>query len=303
MGLNGFTSGTPSHTSALVLGFVATTLWASSFVLVKMALPHIGPLTIGGLRYFLGFLILLPLLVGRRTRQPAPHRPWLLLVAIGLSSYTIGNGASFWALEYLPATTTSFVLSTIPLFMLVIGAAQLGEPPTKRQVYGVLLGLVGALLFFLHGLAPGEPLGLAIVAIGMVGFISFSALGRVVARRQTVGAIALTAYPLAFGGGALLLLAAPIEGLPVAPVGTWLIILWLAVFNTALAYVLYNHALQTLTALEMTVMLNLSPIGTAILAWLLLGEQLAPVQMVGIVVIVAAAYLVQLAPRAGGSDT
>lgn len=299
MNIDRFRSGipAPSHTTALILGLIATTLWASSFVLVKMALPHMGPLTIGGLRYFLGFIILLPLLLKRRTQKVSPHRPWLLLLAIGLSSYTIGNGASFWALEYLPATTASFTLSTIPLFMLVIGAARLGEIPNRRQVFGVLLGLAGALLFFSPGLGPGEPLGLAIAGIGLVGFITFGALGRLVARQQTVGTVALTAFPLAFGGGALLLLAAPIEGLPVAPLGTWLIVLWLAVVNTALAYILYNHALQTLTALEMTVMLNLSPIGTALLAWLLLGEQLVPVQIIGIVIIVTAAYLVQHAPR------
>ena len=284
---------TPSHTAALIMGFIATTLWASSFVLVKMALPHMGPLTIGGLRYFLGFLILLPFLRSRRRRQAPRHRPWLLLVAIGLSAYTLGNGASFWALEYLSATAASFAISTVPLFMLVIGALRLAEIPTRRQIFGVFLGLLGGLLFFSPGFAAQEALGLAILAVGLLGFILFSALGREVAREKNVGTVALTAFPLAFGGGGLLLLALPLEGLPVAPLGPWLIILWLAVVNTALAYILYNHALQTLTALEMSVMLNLSPIGTALLAWLLLGERLTVLQGLGIVVIVIAAVLVQ----------
>lgn len=290
----------PSYPLALLLGAIATALWASSFVLVKMALPYMGPLTIAGLRYFLGFLVLLPLLRNRRRRQGPRHRPWGLLIAIGLSSYALGNGASFWALEYLTATTASFAISTVPLFMLVIGAVRLAEIPTPRQIFGVFLGLFGGLLFFSPGLAPGEPLGLAIIAAGIVGFIIFSALGREVARERNVGTVALTAYPLAFGGGGLLLLALPLEGLPVAPLAPWLIILWLTLVNTALAYILYNHALQTLTALEMSVMLNLSPIGTAFLAWILLGERITLLQGAGILIIVLAALLVQ---RARSSQT
>ncbi len=277
---------------ALILGLIATMLWASSFVLVKMALAHIGPLTIGGLRYFIGFLLLLPFM-RRRQGAARAYRPWLLLVAIGLSAYTIGNGASFLALEYLDATTVSFALSTVPLFMLVIGAVRLAEIPSRQQIFGVALGLLGGALFFSPGFAPGEPLGLAMLAVGIVGFISFGALSRAVARRRNVGTVALTAFPLAFGGGGLLLLALPLEGMPVAPFDSWLIILWLAVMNTALAYILYNHALQTLTALQMSVMLNLSPIGTAALAWLLLDERLTLVQSVGVLVIVVAAILVQ----------
>lgn len=250
-------------------------------------------MTIGGLRYFLGFLLLLPLLHRRRRSKSHGHRPWFLLAAIGLSAYTLGNGAAFWALEYLTATAASFAISTVPLFMLVIGAIHLAETPTRGQIFGVFLGLLGAILFFSPGFRPQELTGWAIILVGLVGFVTFGALSREVARERNVGTVALTAYPLAIGGGGLLLIAAPLEGIPAAPAAPWLIILWLALINTALAYILYNHALQTLTALEMSVMLNLSPIGTAILAWFLLDERITFLQGVGIVVLVIAAFLVQ----------
>lgn len=258
-----------------------------------MALPYFGPVTIGGLRYFLGFLLLLPLLHRQRRKKNRAHRPWFLLAAIGLSAYTLGNGAAFWALEYLTATAASFAISTVPLFMLVIGAIHLAEIPTRGQIVGVFLGLLGGILFFSPGFTSQELTGWAIILIALVGFVTFGALSREVARERNVGTVALTAYPLAIGGGGLLLIAAPLEGIPAAPAGPWLIILWLALVNTALAYIAYNHALQTLTALEMSVMLNLSPIGTAILAWFLLGERITFLQGVGIVVLVIAAVLVQ----------
>ena len=73
----------------------------------------------------------------------------------------------------------------------------------------------------------------------------------------------------------------------------------LAVVNTALAYLLYNHSLQTLTALEVNIMMNLTPLATAGLAWLLLRERLEEVQIVGMVVVIAGVGLVQWRRRGG----
>ena len=74
------------------------------------------------------------------------------------------------------------------------------------------------------------------------------------------------------------------EGLPhLTPVGLG-IVLWLAVVNTAIAYLLYNHALQHMTALQMNLVLGLSPFVTALLAVPVLGEQLVAVQWAGMVV-------------------
>jgi drug/metabolite transporter (DMT)-like permease len=74
-------------------------------------------------------------------------------------------------------------------------------------------------------------------------------------------------------------------------------LLWLALANTAVAYTLYNHSLRILTALEMNVMLNLSPLGTALLAWLLLGERVTFIQVVGMVVLIIGVVLVQQRTR------
>lgn len=91
----------------------------------------------------------------------------------------------------------------------------------------------------------------------------------------------------------MLLVALPLEGLPHASPATWGLVLWLAAVNTALGYILYNHALQVLTAFEMNVMLNLSPLWTALMAWFLLGERLSLWQWVGMVIVVVGVALVQ----------
>jgi drug/metabolite transporter (DMT)-like permease len=71
-------------------------------------------------------------------------------------------------------------------------------------------------------------------------------------------------------------------------------VLWLAVVDTALANVLFNHSLQILTALEMKLMLDLTPLGTALLAWWLIGEELGGAQIAGMIVMIVGVLLVQL---------
>jgi drug/metabolite transporter (DMT)-like permease len=281
--------------AAITETLLATIIWASSFVFVKMILPNLGPLTIAGLRYFLAFLVLLPFMILKRQaiRTITPNT-WLHLALTGLSAYTIGNGALFWGLKYLPATMTSFLMGLSPLLILFGGVIFLKELPSRLQVIGVMVALVGNATFFSSGLQPGEPLGIAIVALGLLGFSAFGVLGRRLARDNRTNTIHLTGIPLGIGGGLLLLIALPLEGWPVFNQKVLLIILWLAIINTALAYILYNHALKTITALEVNVFLNLSPLGTAALAWLLLGELLSFKQVCGVVIVIVGVTLVQV---------
>lgn len=240
--------------AAIGEGVLATSIWSSSFVFVKLALESMGPLTIAGLRYFLAFIVLIPWLINRKSFiQSISGKTWTRLMAIGLSAYTIGNGAMFWGLKFLPATTVSFLLSLLPIFILVGSIVWLAEKPTKTQVFGVFISLLGSLLFFSSGFRPGEPAGIAIVSIGIIGFMVFGILGREIARIKSLHTLTLT----------------------------------------AIAYLLYNHALQSLTALEMNILLNIGPIGTALLSWWLLDEHLGIIKIIGLVIMILGVMFVQ----------
>lgn len=303
-----------SRLLAIGEGLLVCVIWASSFVVVKMGLVHLKPLALAGLRYFTAFLLLLPLMArrGGRGGVTLPLRDltpgyWGRLFLIGLCAYTIGNGTLFWGLQYLPATTGSFLLTLVPIPILFLGILRLKEIPTGWQIVGLLVTLGGGMLFFSSSLRAGEPLAVGVVGIGLLAFAVFGVLGREVAKAQQVPTPSLTAIPLGFGGGLLLLLALVVEGLPSSGwsltepgLAGWAIVLWLAAVNTALAYMLYNHALRTLTALEMNVLLNLSPLGTALLAARLLHEQVAPAQMLGMVIVILGVSAVQCGGRGAG---
>ncbi len=273
---------------------LVTLIWGSTLVIVKIGLETLGPLTIAGLRYSLGAVVLLPFLIKRKSlRTPISKKLWLHLILIGVSSYTIGNGALFWGLKYVPATTGSFLLSLIPLLVLAGGALLLREIPARWQIFGVFLSFFGSVLFFSSGMGPSEPKGIVIIGVGLIGFLAFRLLGRGIARDGKLDTLTLTALPLAIGGILSLLLALIVEGIPQFTPKSIIIVLWLTVVNTSLGYLLYNHSLRVLTALEMNMILNLSPLFTAIFSWVLLGETLGAIQILGMVVLIVGVILVQ----------
>jgi drug/metabolite transporter (DMT)-like permease len=83
------------------------------------------------------------------------------------------------------------------------------------------------------------------------------------------------------------------EGAPRLELSGVAVVVWLAVVNTAFAYILYNHALQARTAFEVSALASLSPLVTAIGAWLFLAEPLIAPQIVGMIIMVSGVFLIQ----------
>jgi drug/metabolite transporter (DMT)-like permease len=274
----------------------ATLIWSSSFVLVKIAIQTVGPLTVTGFRYLLAGLLIIALmpLRGRGWRPLAelPRRLWLHLAAMGLTVYAVGNGAFNMSLIFMDATMVAFLAALTPLFVLGAAVIWLKEIPTWVQGAGLTATLAGSALFF--GAGGGLPLlGLALALLGLGSYVHFSIVGRTIARDRQTDTLTLTAVPLLLGGLPLTLFALATEGWPAPDPTAWKIIFFLAAVNSALAYLMYNHALKQLTALEVSVIFNLSPLGTAVIAWFLLGEWLQFSQIVGMVIVIVGVTVVQ----------
>lgn len=271
----------------------ATVVLGSTLVLVKLVLDDIGPLTITAVRYSLAFLLLIPLLVLRDGLGQYPSRLWMRFILLGISFYVVGNGALYIGLKFIPATTASLVLSFVPLLVMLGGVILLREIPAPMQFAGLASVLVGSVAFFSPVLRSGEPLGLAVIGIGLLGNAVFGVIGREVQQKQLTSTLSLTAVPMGVGSIILVPLALVIEGLPHAPISTWAIVFMLAGLNTAGVYILMNYALKVLAALALAVIVNLTPLLTAFWSRLLLNEKLQLVQVAGIVAVILGIFLVE----------
>jgi len=261
--------------------------WGSSFVGVKAALNHAGPLTIAALRYSIAAALLVPFIDWRKLfRSGISAGLWGRLVAIGLSQYTIGNGALFLALRLIPATSASLALSLCPIPVWAFGVVVLRERPNALQLLGTAAAIGGSFLFFRAGLVPLPPAAIGLLLLAILSFAVLPVVGRKLSRDRTISNTALTGIPLAIGGVALIVIAVLVEGIPRFPATTWGIIVGLALVNTLGGYLLFNHALQQIRAGEANVLLSLTPISTAVIAWAAFGEQLTVLQLCAMAIVI-----------------
>ncbi len=273
---------------------LVSVIWGSSFVGVKAALDHAGPLTIAALRYSIAAALLIPFFRWRKlSRSGMSVGLWGRFIAIGLSQYTIGNGALFLALRLIPATSASLALSLCPIPVWAFGVFVLHERPNALQLVGTAAAVGGGLLFFQAGLVPIPPAAIALLTVAILSFVVFPVVGRKLSRERTVSNAELTGIPLAIGGAALIVIAVLVEGIPRLPAITWAIILGLALVNTLGGYLLFNHALRHVRAGEANVLLSLTPIATAVIAWAAFGERLTALQLCAMAIVISGAGLAQ----------
>jgi len=292
---------TPSHLKAILLALLVTFLWSTSFILIKWGLAEIPPLTYAGLRYSLAFLCLLPFAFTKKNKaaiKTLKRNEWLKLSLYGLLFIAFTQGAMFMGLQLLPAVTVSLWLNFTPIVVAVAAIFFLHEYPTILQWGGALLFIVGIVIYFFPiSLSESQTLGLIVMTVGVLANSSSAVLGRDINRSGKLNPFIVTVISMGFGSLILLAVGIVLQGLP--PIGTQNIIylLWLAIINTAVAFIIWNYTLRTLTAMESSIINGTMLIQIAILAWIFLGEGITLQEIIGMAVAAVGAVLVQLRVR------
>ena len=115
----------------LALGAV----WGSSFLLIKLAVDTIPPITVATGRIGIGALVLALIVVVRRRAWPRRRREWLLLFAMGV----VGNAIPFslinWGETHIDSGLTAILMSSVPL-------ASTGRPGRNLRLAGLGVGSV-----------------------------------------------------------------------------------------------------------------------------------------------------------------
>jgi len=291
-----------SNVGATGTALFVTVLWSSSWVLIRWGLDGEGlePLTFAALRYGIAAALLVVWVVGReRPSEGRLHidRSTLFRIAgLGILLYTVTQGAQFVALDRQPAATTSLVLSLTPLLVAGLSAVSLAEAPTVRQLGGATLVAVGAAVFFVGDLGL-TLVGMTAALVSLTANVGASLLGRSVNRRAQQSPVVVTAISMAVGAGLLVIVGVASEGIPSISVRAWLIIGWLAVVNTAVAFTLWNRSLQKLTAVASAGINNTMLIQIATLAWLFLDETPGFPEVAGVILVSSGVFLTQAATR------
>lgn len=139
---------TPGTAALLV---VPPLLWAGNAVVGRLVHDLIPPITLNFIRWVLAFFILLPLAHGvlRRDSPLWPH--WRRYALLGLLGIGLYNALQYMALQTSTPINATLVGSSMPIWMLAVGALFFRASVTRRQLLGAFLSMCGVLLVMSRG--------------------------------------------------------------------------------------------------------------------------------------------------------
>ena len=283
---------------AILLAVLVTFLWSTSFIIIKWGLIEIPPLTFAGLRYFIAFVCLFPF-VFKKTNitqlKTLDFKISMKLFWLGILFYFFTQGAQFLGLFFLPAVSVSLMLNLTPIIVAILAIFLISETPSLLQWSGMLLFIGGVLIYFYPILfSENQMLGLIIMMVGVLANALSAVLGRDINRGGKINPYIVTLISMGLGSVMLLTAAIILEGLPLLGLKSVLYILWLAIVNTAFAFIIWNFTLRSLTAVESSIINGTMLIQIALLAYLFLGEGISLKEGMGLIIAGIGAILVQL---------
>ncbi len=218
------------------------------------------------------------------TTPPYSRRQLGLGLAAGLC-LAAHFGTWITSLEFTSVASSTALVTTNPLWIGLASFVLFGERPNRLLLAGIALSLGGSFLIFLSdsqqaAMGSNSLLGNALALIGSWCFSAYLMIGR----RLRAG-LTLTLYIwFTYGIAALLLFAAAGgSGLPLSGFATagWLALAGMALGPQLIGHTSYNWSLKHVSATFVAVVTLGEPVGSALLAWLIFGETLAPLQAVG----------------------
>ncbi len=274
---------------------LAPLVWGTSYLTTTELLPPDRPLFAATVRALPAGVLLL-VLHTRSFDRARPHGSWWWRAAV-LGALNIG---AFFALLFitaarLPGGVAAVLTASQALLVVVLSGPVLGQRVGPLQAGAAVLGVGGIAAVVLTPSARLDTVGV----LAGLGAAVATAVGIVLTRRwgRPVDLLTFTGWQLVAGGLVLLPLLVAFEGLPAqVPLHSWLGLAWLAIPGSAIAYALWFDGIAHLRAVAVSSLALLAPVTAAVLGWIVLGQRLGVVQLLGAALALGAVLALQGRP-------
>jgi drug/metabolite transporter (DMT)-like permease len=280
-------------TAALLLT-IAVLLWSGTAVIGRAAAGHVPPFALSFWRWLMAFVIFLPLggpSLWRARRAALRAWPWLVALSfLGMGGFAVPY---FTGLQFTQAVNAAVLNALGPVLILVIAAVTVGARVTALQLVGVALGVAGTAMIIFRGdldalLSLGINVGDAFLLLAVFFWSAYT-----VAFKRAPAELDQWALMLALSGLSVPMLG-PFYALEWASRGgfdlDWRnvgVIFYSGVCSSVLAYLCWNRGVAVIGAARAGASQYLMPVFGALLAYLLLGEEIGWYHFAGMALIFA----------------
>ena len=288
--------------ASLAAALAIMAVWGCNFAVTKYILGLMGV----GSFLFLRFLVMLLLgaalllfVYRRHLAQAVPKREDLArFAACGILGHTLHVGVVMWGMNLSTAFSSSLVMTSSPLFTLLMLAAMGAERLHARQLAGTLVAFLGIALFlsdkFTRGLAQAGIGDLALLGASVM-FSLYTIISKPLADRY--GPLMLLCWTLFFGAPPLLLIclpefiATPLAGQPAA---LWPALAWAVLISSFLGWLVWVWVNAVRGIARSAPLQYVMPPIAGVVAWLTLGEQFTWLKIGAAVIAIAGVAWAQL---------
>ncbi len=284
----------------IALAFLAIyTIWGSTYLAIRIAIETLPPFLMAGIRFLIaGAGLYLWTWLRGASRPTWPN--WKAAAIVGGLLLLGGNGGVVWAEQVVPSGLTAVLITTVPLWMVLLEwKRNNGVRPAPQVSLGLVLGFSGVV--FLVG--PQELAGTGIIdRVGAVVLILaslFWAIGSLYSRKASLPSSPLQSTAMEMLTGGALLLAAGLltnEWAVFQPSATStrsiIAMAYLVVFGSLVGFTSYIFLLKNSPPSKVSTYAYVNPVIAVLLGWALAQEQLTPRTLLAAAVIVTAVVVI-----------
>ncbi len=273
----------------ILLTMLTPMLWGSTYIIASVLIPIQRPVFVAFMRAFpIGLILLL-------YYRKLPKGIWILKSLI-LGSLNIGIFFLFLfiAAYRLPGGIASIIGSVQPVFVIFFSWVLLKEKPTMRSYAAIVMMVTGVILLLFKQQMAIDVWGVLAALCGAVVMALGVVLTKYWGKPKGISQMVFTSWQLFFGSLILIPAVFIMEGsipalTPVNIAGLAI----LGVVNTGLAYYLWFRGIEILSPVRVSLLSPVNPLTAFVLGYVVLGQSISPVQLVGVAIIIASIFVSQ----------
>ena len=278
-----------STRTGVLLALSAAFMWGVSGAVAADAFSEVSPARVAETRALITTAVLVPVAWWRGMLNPKGGVGWFFVLGVNLA---LVNVTFYWALDLLgvgPGATIQFLGPILVLLWMVLVEGRSVRPSAWAAAVVALGGVL--LVTEAWQLAGSDWLGVVAGLASAVTFASYLILGERLSHRFSI----ITVLTWGFVFASLIwLIVQPLWSFPTGLSGkVWAQLLWVGLIGTTVPFFASFAALQRVASGVVGVIATTEPVFAAAGAWVLLSQQLAPVQIVGGLLVLAAVASIQ----------
>jgi drug/metabolite transporter (DMT)-like permease len=290
----------------VVIAFATVYLvWGSTYFFIQRAVETIPPFILGAIRFLIagGLLLGWAAIKGEKLFNWSHIKPALVS---GFLMLFIGNGAVIWAEQSLASSLVAVLVSSAPIWFVVLDKPKWHENLTSRPtIAGLIVGFIGVILLFSEqtskalGAGNGyQVIGLIILIIGAMAWAGGSLYSKYksTSKSATVNtAWQMMAAGIAFVPGSFLNNEWSSFNVQAVTTSSWLSLVYLITMGSLAGFSAYVWLLQVRPATQVSTYAYVNPVVAVLLGVLFAGEHMTTLQIAGLAVILLSVALINLA--------